>query len=247
MILCIIGVCIFCIILYIICEWLSNRKDKGIIGNEEYAMVTHKYKNHKKFKVVQVDNAEIYLIDNFLSSKECDDIIRISDFSPSTTVSDNSDKVIDIIHPNRTSWTCFFQNKTHLPEYTNIDNKIKALLQYEHYSEPMQIQSYKEGQHYLYHYDYFQPNSEHVTNGSGQRTYTCMVYLTDVQEGGETDFEVLGIKIKPKRGMAVVWNNLYNNGQPNTNTRHAGLPPKIVKNKYNKKIILTKWFRQLQT
>lgn len=247
MILCILGICICCIILYIICEWLSDKKGKDSIVYEPHGLVTHPYKDKKGFRVVPTENAEIYLIDNFLSGKECDDIIGISDFSPSTTVSDNSDKVVDIIHPNRTSWTCFFQNKMHLPEYTIIDNKIKGLLQYEKYSEPMQIQSYKEGQHYLYHYDYFQPNSEHVTRGSGQRTYTCMVYLTDVQEGGETDFEILGIKIKPKRGMAVVWNNLYNNGQPNTNMRHAGLPPKKVKNKYNKKIILTKWFRQRRT
>ena len=129
------------------------------------------------------------------------------------------------------------------PYYKHIDNKMKSYLKYDPYSEAMQAQRYTQDQHYLYHYDYFQQNSEHVTHGSGQRTYTMMIYLTNVREGGDTDFEILGIRVKPKRGLAVVWNNLYDNGQPNQHMRHAGLPPRNG----SSKIILTKWFRERPT
>ncbi len=236
MILCIIGVMIL-----FVCLWLIfNEKKPTIDIKPNGALVSHKYQHDKRFYKVDVENAEMYLIPNFLSKKECEDIISICEFNPSTTVSDESEKVVDIIHPNRTSWSCFFERTMNHPYYKHIENKIKSYLKYEEHSEAMQAQSYKDNQHYLYHYDYFQSNSDHVTKGGGQRTYTFMVYLMDVKEGGDTDFEVLNVRVKPKRGLAVVWNNLYNNGQPNHHMRHAGLPPRNG----SKKIILTKWFRQ---
>ena len=222
---------------------ISNTQTSDVIIRPNNALVSYKYQHDPRFQVAKVDNAEIYLVNNFLSKKECNDIISICKFNPSTTVSDQSDKVVDIIHPNRTSYSCFFENTMNHPFYVHIDNKMKSYMTYEAYSEAIQAQKYKENQHYLYHYDYFQPNSEHVTKGSGQRTYTMMVYLTDVKEGGDTDFEILGVRIKPKRGLAVVWNNLYDNGQPNQHMRHAGLPPRNG----SSKIILTKWFRERST
>ena len=49
----------------------------------------------------------------------------------------------------------------------------------------------------------------------GQRTWTFMVYLNDVEEGGHTAFVNIGLFIPPKRGMAVLWNNLKADGTPN--------------------------------
>tara|TARA_B100001093_G_scaffold22979_1_gene20381 strand:+ start:237 stop:959 length:723 start_codon:yes stop_codon:yes gene_type:complete len=240
MIVCIIGVLVL-----IICIWMvyNDYRPRPIHIKSNSALVSHKYQGDKRFYPVDVDNAEMYLINNFLSRQECDDIISICQFNPSTTVSDASEKVVDIVHPNRTSWSCFFEKTMKHPYYLHIENKMKQYLKWEPHSEAMQAQRYKENQHYLYHYDFFQENSDHVTKGSGQRTYTFMVYLTDVKEGGDTDFEVLGVRVKPKRGLAVVWNNLYNNGKPNQHMRHAGLPPRNGASK----IILTKWFRQRST
>ena len=65
-----------------------------------------------------------------------------------------------------------------------------------------------------------------------------MCYLNGVEEGGETFFKHLKLKIKPQRGMAVIWNNLYKNGIPNYKTLHEACPP-ISGNKY----VVTKWFR----
>ena len=46
------------------------------------------------------------------------------------------------------------------------------------------------------------------------------------------------IKIKPKKGMAVVWNNLLENGDLNYHTMHCGKP--VLE---GEKYIITKWFR----
>ncbi len=39
----------------------------------------------------------------------------------------------------------------------------------------------------------------------GPRILTFFLYLSDVEEGGETSFPQLGISIKPKKGRAVLW------------------------------------------
>jgi prolyl 4-hydroxylase len=105
----------------------------------------------------------------------------------------------------------------------------------------MQGQRYALGQYYKQHCDYFKPlTKEYKTycEWMGQRTWTFMIYLNDVEEGGETYFKHLKLKIKPEQGTAVIWNNLYRNGLPNPKTLHEALPPVS-----GKKYIITKWFR----
>ena len=66
-----------------------------------------------------------------------------------------------------------------------------------------------------------------------------MIYLNDVEEGGETDFLTLQKTITPVKGTAVVWKNSDGTGSENPAALHAGLP--IIK---GKKVIITKWFRE---
>ena len=109
------------------------------------------------------------------------------------------------------------------------------------FGETMQAQKYEIGEYYKEHYDFFSPfNHEYKTycEWMGQRTWTTMIYLNDVEEGGETYFKHLNLKIKPKKGLLIGWNNLYKNGFPNYKTMHEALPP-LIKSKY----IITKWWR----
>lgn len=56
------------------------------------------------------------------------------------------------------------------------------------------------------------------THATARRFLVVFFYLNDVAEGGETYFPHLGIKIKPKKGMALVFPPLWL-------YPHAGLPP----------------------
>ena len=107
----------------------------------------------------------------------------------------------------------------------------------------MQIQKYSVGHEFKSHTDYFEPNtpeySEHASV-RGNRTWTCMIYLNLVEQGGETSFTAINELITPKMGRAVIWNNLTLDGNVNPKTIHAGLP--ILQ---GEKFILTTWFRQL--
>ena len=65
-----------------------------------------------------------------------------------------------------------------------------------------------------------------------------MVYLNDVESGGETEFVRLKKTIKPKKGTAIIWNSLNKDGSDNHNTLHQAHP---VRSGF--KSIITKWFR----
>lgn len=70
-----------------------------------------------------------------------------------------------------------------------------------HY-ESFQVLRYEPGQHYQAHHDY---GAEDVALACGPRILTFFLYLSDVEEGGETAFPSLGIAVKPRRGRALLW------------------------------------------
>jgi prolyl 4-hydroxylase len=182
---------------------------------------------------------EIFTIPNFLTDEECDylcDYIENNN-TRSTVAGLGSEK--SVYNEGRTSSTSTIPDND--PKFKIINNKMYDELGISsEYSEPTQGQIYLEGQYFNYHNDYFEGDS--YTNhclASGQRTWTFMLYLNDVEEGGETEFPRINQKITPKKGTAVVWKNLNEDGSKNPASHHSGLT--IVK---GKKIIITKWFRE---
>jgi prolyl 4-hydroxylase len=68
--------------------------------------------------------------------------------------------------------------------------------------ETLQAQKYEPGQYYKEHHDYFDlwtKEYKTYTEWMGQRTWTFMCYLNDVEEGGETDFPQLEKSFTPKK------------------------------------------------
>ena len=66
-----------------------------------------------------------------------------------------------------------------------------------------------------------------------------MTFLNVPQQGGETFFKRIGVKITPRRGSLVTWNNLDARGDPNAHSLHQGMPV-LAGVKY----IITKWYRE---
>lgn len=52
------------------------------------------------------------------------------------------------------------------------------------------------------------------------------MYLSDIEEGGETSFPRLGIKVKPKRGSAILWPNTLSDDvlKQDPRTHHEAVP-----------------------
>ena len=109
------------------------------------------------------------------------------------------------------------------------------------YSEYLQLLRYRNGQEYRPHRDYLPPSmiTSIADGGSGQRESTVIVYLNDVENGGETEFIELNKKIAPKTGRVLAFKNLHSDGSPDTRTLHAGLPVSS-----GSKWIATMWIHQ---
>lgn len=52
---------------------------------------------------------------------------------------------------------------------------------------------------------FFKSHSDVTDYKSASRLLVVLLYLNDVAEGGETEFPSLGIKIKPSRGLGIVF------------------------------------------
>ena len=175
----------------------------------------------------------IYIIDDFLTPSECASII--------TSVGDNLVPSpltrYDPTLPNfRTSRTAYFDNKG---IQGHVNQKILNLMDIDDkYAEIPQLQHYKVGGQFKSHWDWFDPVADKKFYDNGQRTWTVMVYLNDVEEGGKTFFDYLDVGISPRRGRVVIWSNLSLNGEVDKRTKHQGSP--VIK---GEKYIITKWFK----
>ena len=73
-------------------------------------------------------------------------------------------------------------------------------------------------------------HAENVNWNLSSRTMAWMVYLNDVEEGGETEFLYQKLKVKPKKGTVLIWPGGYTH-------LHRGNPP--MSDKY----IATGWYQ----
>ncbi len=97
-----------------------------------------------------------------------------------------------------------------------------------HQHEPPNLLHYEPGQEYRAHFDFINPGVpafQQELAMLGQRVATCLVYLNDDFDGGETGFPKLGWKYRGKPGDALLFYNVTSKGQPDASTLHAGLPP----------------------
>ena len=94
--------------------------------------------------------------------------------------------------------------------------------------EPPSVFHYAPGEEFTAHHDYLNTEitvlAEEVSR-TGQCVFTALVYLNDDFSAGETDFVDIGIKAKGKKGDAIFFRNVDENGVPDPRTRHAGRPP----------------------
>ncbi len=185
----------------------------------------------------KADTAQIYFHPNFLNAATCDKLIKLIDADRRRSTVLAEENVQDF----RTSESCDMDRWS--PDVRPTDEAIAHLLGIDPaHGETMQGQRYAVGQHFRAHFDYFNEKQAYwpkMVETGGQRTWTAMIYLNDVPEGGATWFPQVGIRVAPKKGFLLAWNNMNPDGSRNTETLHEGMP--VVR---GTKYIVTKWFRE---
>ena len=188
------------------------------------------------FKIPSYD-LDIFIVRDFLDRADCDALIATIDAhrTPSKLLAPTGDPEF------RTSDSCNLD--PHDPFVQKIEARIAGLLGIDRrHGETIQGQRYAPGQRFKLHCDFFevgQPYWEEMNRTGGQRTWTAMIFLNEPEAGGETAFPKAGIKVTPRMGNMLVWNNLNIIGEPNYFSLHEGMPVTG-----GTKYIITKWHRE---
>ncbi|CAI0472080.1 unnamed protein product [Linum tenue] len=132
-----------------------------------------------------------------------------------------------------------------------IEQKIsRATMIPRSHGEAFNVLRYEIGQKYDSHYDAFNP-AEYGPQQS-QRIASFLLYLTNVEEGGETMFpyedglkvpgydykQCVGLKVKPRQGDGLLFYSVLPNGTIDKMSLHGSCP--VIK---GEKWVATKWIR----
>ncbi|XP_015889720.2 probable prolyl 4-hydroxylase 10 isoform X1 [Ziziphus jujuba] len=192
---------------------------------------------------------------NFLTKEECEYLIDLAKphMHKSTVVDSETGKSKDS-RVRTSSGTFLARGRDKI--IRNIEKKIAdfTFLPVEN-GEGLQVLHYEVGQKYEPHYDYFL--DDYNTVNGGQRMATILMYLSDVEEGGETVFPAAkgnfssvpwwnelsecgkkGLSVKPKMGDALLFWSMKPDASLDPSSLHGGCP--VIKgNKWSS----TKWVR----
>ncbi|KAL4377330.1 hypothetical protein GQ457_02G019820 [Hibiscus cannabinus] len=193
-----------------------------------------------------------FIYKGFLTSEECDHLITMAkDKLEKSMVSDNvSGKSVE--STVRTS-SGMFLKKAQDEVVADIESRIAAwtFLPIEN-GESIQILHYEHGQKYEPHFDYFQDKFNQELGG--HRFATVLMYLSDVESGGETVFPNAegaltqvkdeswsdcaknGFAVKPRKGDALLFFSLHPDASTDAESLHRSCP--VMK---GEKWAATKW------
>lgn len=185
------------------------------------------------------EHAELWAVADFVTPSECERLMAMVDRTAVPS------KVLD--HGYTEAWRTSYSGDVDSADsfVRMIERRIDDLLGIPHaWGETMQGQRYAEGQEFREHMDWFwtkAPYFKTEARRGGQRSFTAMIYLNAVDEGGDTAFINLGLSIPPQPGVLLIWNNAALDGSHNQYTLHAGMP--VLR---GIKYIITKWYRSRQ-
>ena len=180
---------------------------------------------------------ELFILRGFLDGDSCAALMAMIDTHrrPSTIADANGDLSF------RTSETCDLNHSQ--PLVAALDAALAELSGINPaYGEPLQGQRYDVGQEFKAHTDYFEPDGTDYAQFcsiAGQRSWTFMIYLNEVEAGGGTRFKQIDKIIRPERGKLLAWNNRLADGSVNPATLHHGM---MVRR--GTKYVITRWYRE---
>ena len=158
----------------------------------------------------------VSLFPGAFTAAECDYLMMVAEphYEQSVVVEGNAGEVR---RPVRTSDGSTFHWLIEDPAIHAINRRLAAISCTDvNQGEALQILRYRPGQEYRPHCDWLEePNP---------RVLTALIYLNDEYEGGETAFVKTGLKVRGRKGDAIVFRSMAPGGGLDPMSEHAGLP-----------------------
>lgn len=191
---------------------------------------------------------------NFATPEQCESIIKMakSKLKPSTLALRKGETTESTKGTRTSSGTFIGGSEDQTGTLDFIERKIaRATMIPQSHGEAFNILRYEIGQKYDSHYDAFNPD-EYGPQPS-QRVASFLLYLSSVEEGGETMFpfengsavssgfeykQCVGLKVKPRQGDGLLFYSLFPNGTIDPTSLHGSCP--VIK---GVKWVATKWIR----
>ncbi|XP_059647868.1 probable prolyl 4-hydroxylase 9 [Cornus florida] len=191
---------------------------------------------------------------NFATAEQCQNIIDVarSKLKPSGLAFRKGETAETTKGIRTSSGTFISASEDGTGSLENVEIKIaRATMIPRIHGEAFNILRYEIGQRYVSHYDAFHP-AEYGPQES-QRIASFLLYLSDVEEGGETMFpfendsnmgvgydyqKCIGLKVKPRQGDGLLFYSLFPNGTIDRTSLHGSCP--VIK---GEKWVATKWIR----
>lgn len=187
----------------------------------------------------------IILFDNVLSSEECNAIIELAreTMEVSTVMGDDG----ALVDPDARSSTGTYLVSGVSPVLDAVEARIAELVAWPiGQTERLAVTRYRPGDKFQSHLDYFRedelPYHMAAIDEAGQRVGTIILYLSDVQSGGGTVFDMAGLEIRPKRGSVLYFSYQLADGSMDVASLHGGAPVLA-----GEKWIATLWLRERPT
>jgi len=179
----------------------------------------------------------VAVVPNFLSAAECDAMIRAAEprMARSAVVPYKESKDKRTVQDVRTSTQTWLM--TDSPAAKAVVDRILAYTGFPPgSSEALQILRYEKGQKYDAHLDYFDPR--YYGRQASNRAVTVYLYLSDVEEGGETQFPradgkgptydftscKAGLKVRPRKGTVAIFYDMDPYGGLQEYSLHGACP-----------------------
>ncbi|XP_058262141.1 prolyl 4-hydroxylase subunit alpha-1a isoform X1 [Hemibagrus wyckioides] len=156
------------------------------------------------------------------------------------TISNPVTGVLETAHyrVSKSAWLAAYEH----PVVDRINQRIEDLTGLDvTTAEELQVANYGVGGQYEPHFDFGRKDEPDAFKelGTGNRIATWLFYMSDVAAGGATVFPEVGAAVKPIKGTAVFWYNLFPSGEGDYSTRHAACPV-LMGNKW----VSNKWIHE---
>ena len=186
---------------------------------------------------IPAQGLDIFVVREFLTPAECGEVVALIDKDrvPSGLLAPSADPEF------RTSESCNLRLEDRANQM--VEAKINRLTGIDPtHGETIQGQRYAVGQQFKPHHDFFYKSEAYwaeMEKQGGQRTWTAMIFLNEPESGGQTYFPKANVRVTPRTGNLLLWNNLDAYGEPNPQSLHTGCPVEA-----GIKYVITKWYRE---
>jgi len=192
----------------------------------------------------------VVAVEDFLTKNECQHVIdEATPLMAKSKVAFMDRDIGKADEEFRTSSTYFLPSQTE--KLKEIDDRVAALTRVpRQHQEYVQVLRYENGEYYGSHHDswdadYYQADEWlSMTNGGFlNRLATVFWYMTDVEEGGETNFPMAhggpdlpntndncgtrGLSVAPREGKVIIFYSLKPDGSMDKYSLHSACPVKV--------------------